>query len=634
MVGVNTEKPLRLSRHEPTLEGESMKLSARLQEPPANTRTLTWLTLAMPLLFACGQNASVPVNPDPYARGVSYPWAYTATEGQLSAQSLTPDINTLSFEPLLAAKNAWGPIELDHSNGEQAAGDGKTLTLDGKTYARGFGVHVRSEMRFSLKGKNGAVCKRFVSDIGVDDEVGNRGSVVFQVYLDGVKAYDSGKMTGASATKKIDLNIVGKQELRLVVTDAGNGLSYDHADWASPQVDCRAVIAAKSGTLDPSFGTGGIVSPVDEYSNDSSGDAALEPDGSIVYLAENIYEPVYKRLRPDGTTQRVPGEAGFPFEFIIRQPDGKFVVGGATREPFAQPFPTIYGLGFTIARLNNDLSPDTSFGEGGKVDSGIPNLCPVAPDCRTFPDYPSIYPDNIEMGAFLQKKDGKFLMSGTVIHYNLNNGYLGAETYLKRFTAAGLNDNSFGINGAVFIESFYDPQILAKPDGKIVVAFYLPDDVENSASGNKLIIRQLNADGSLDKNFGTGGQLDKGRSSLAGAVIAPDGNLLLSIVASGGPQFERISPTGKTIQTVHLASNDGFEQLTFQADGRLLATTYNVESYQGFLIRFKSDLSLDTTFGVGGKTALAFTPDQILLQSDGKIIVTAEYPFAAARYFP
>jgi hypothetical protein len=70
----------------------------------------------------------------------------------------------------------------------------------------------------------------------VDDEVGSRGSVVFQVYADGSKLYDSGVMTGAGATKSLKVSVAGKKELKLVVTDAANGLSYDHADWAAPML--------------------------------------------------------------------------------------------------------------------------------------------------------------------------------------------------------------------------------------------------------------------------------------------------------------------------------------------------------------------------------------------------------------
>lgn len=201
------------------------------------------------LLFACTQAPS----PDPsagYPDGVDFPWSYTAPAGKITTLSLTPGENTLYFEPILAATNGYGPIEIDHSNGERQPGDGKTITLNGKTYARGFGTHAYSELRYSLKGTDGAQCSRFTVDVGVDDEVGNRGSVVFQVFLDNSKVYDSGTMTGASATKTVDLNIVGKGELRLVVTDAGDGKYYDHADWANPRIYCATQQPQVRMTLD------------------------------------------------------------------------------------------------------------------------------------------------------------------------------------------------------------------------------------------------------------------------------------------------------------------------------------------------------------------------------------------------
>jgi NPCBM/NEW2 domain len=129
--------------------------------------------------------------------------------------------------------NGWGPVERDRSNGEQAQGDGHTITLNGQTFAKGLGGHGASDVRYGIGG-----CTRFQSSVGVDDEIGNYGSVVFQAYLDGVKAYDSGLMTGASATKDIDLDTTGKIELRLVVTNGGDNIDSDHADWASARVTC------------------------------------------------------------------------------------------------------------------------------------------------------------------------------------------------------------------------------------------------------------------------------------------------------------------------------------------------------------------------------------------------------------
>lgn len=201
-------------------------------------------SLSLPLLlFACNQNSPSTSS----ATGEA-----ASREDQVSDQvqplTLENGTNTLQYEPVLSAKNGYGPIEKNRSNGEQAAGDGKTITLNGKTYALGYGTHANSEVKFSLKGPNGVYCTRFTADIGIDDEVGPRGSAVFQVYLDGALAYDSGTMTGASTTKTVDLNVTGKSELRLVATGGTDGISHDHADWADPRVSCGTTPPAPPST--------------------------------------------------------------------------------------------------------------------------------------------------------------------------------------------------------------------------------------------------------------------------------------------------------------------------------------------------------------------------------------------------
>ena len=88
--------------------------------------------------------------------------------------------------------NGYGPIEKDKSNGQALEGDGATLTLNGATFAKGVGAHANSDVRYALNGG----CERFLASVGVDDEVATNGSVVFQVYADATKVYDSGLMTG------------------------------------------------------------------------------------------------------------------------------------------------------------------------------------------------------------------------------------------------------------------------------------------------------------------------------------------------------------------------------------------------------------------------------------------------------
>jgi hypothetical protein len=132
-----------------------------------------------------------------------------------------------------SATNGWGPVEKDRSNGEQAAGDGKPITLNGVVYSKGLGAHALSDITFNLP----AGCTSLQASIGVDDEVGANGSVIFRVYGDGALLDDSGVMTGSTATKTINENITGVTQLRLNI-DPNGVKGYDHADWANARVTC------------------------------------------------------------------------------------------------------------------------------------------------------------------------------------------------------------------------------------------------------------------------------------------------------------------------------------------------------------------------------------------------------------
>ncbi|PYE53475.1 NPCBM/NEW2 domain-containing protein, partial [Deinococcus yavapaiensis] len=226
--------------------------------PRRPARSLLRLSLPL-LLFSCSQAPAPSSRPskasDPYAAGTSYPWSdrldapigdpYTAGRAfpwtgpstaapGLGATQVRGGDNFLSDLTWTSATNAWGPVEKDRSNGEQALGDGRVLTIGTQTFAKGLGVHASSTLSYAL----GGVCQTFSAQVGVDDEVGDRGSVVFQVYGDGVKLYDSGVTRGADAVKAVSVNVTGRSELKLVVTNGGDSIDYDHADWASAKVSC------------------------------------------------------------------------------------------------------------------------------------------------------------------------------------------------------------------------------------------------------------------------------------------------------------------------------------------------------------------------------------------------------------
>lgn len=133
-----------------------------------------------------------------------------------------------------SATNGWGPWELDRSNGDRRAGDGRTISVGGQKYEYGLGVHSTSDIRYDLNG----YCQGVSGTVGVDDEVGNRGSVRFWIRVDGRTVFKTGVMTGSDGPRDFFVGTDGGQDLQLLVTDAGDGKAYDHADWADLSLVC------------------------------------------------------------------------------------------------------------------------------------------------------------------------------------------------------------------------------------------------------------------------------------------------------------------------------------------------------------------------------------------------------------
>jgi alpha-galactosidase len=140
----------------------------------------------------------------------------------------------LSDLPWLTATNGWGPAERDTSNGESAAGDGRPITLGGAVYAKGLGVHAESAVEFYT----GRACTSVTADVGVDDEKGDRGTVAFEVWADDARVASSGVLTNTAPARPLTADVTGAQVVRLVVTDGGDGVDSDHADWADARLSC------------------------------------------------------------------------------------------------------------------------------------------------------------------------------------------------------------------------------------------------------------------------------------------------------------------------------------------------------------------------------------------------------------
>ena len=73
-------------------------------------------------------------------------------------------------------------------------------------------------------------------------------------------------MTGSTATKQINLDLTGKSQLELVVTNGGDNLDYDHADWAGARITCGGtggnqppVVTISSPTAATTFAVGDLI---------------------------------------------------------------------------------------------------------------------------------------------------------------------------------------------------------------------------------------------------------------------------------------------------------------------------------------------------------------------------------------
>jgi len=135
----------------------------------------------------------------------------------------------------LDATNGWGPVERDTSNGEQGAGDGNPITIDGVVYEKGLGAHAPSEIEYYL----GGACSRVSADVGLDDEEESLGTVTFEIWADDRKVADSGPMTNAMPARQLEADLAEASFLRLIVTDGGDNINNDHADWADAQLECE-----------------------------------------------------------------------------------------------------------------------------------------------------------------------------------------------------------------------------------------------------------------------------------------------------------------------------------------------------------------------------------------------------------
>ena len=343
-------------------------------------------------------------------------------------------------------------------------------------------------------------------------------------------------------------------------------------------------MALANGSLDTSFGFGGKVTTAIGTSNDYVHSIAIQSDGKIIAAGSFWNEGRYD---------------------------------------------------FALSRYNPNGSLDTSFGIGGKVTTAIGS---------TYNHAHSI----------AIQSNGKIVATG----YSYDEGTL--DFALARYNVDGSLDTSFGIGGKVITvigsASDYALSVAIQGDGKIVAVGHS----YNEGRSDFALVR-YNVDGSLDTSFGIGGKVTTAMESSAGLdsiAVQGDGKIVAAGYSGNGSNadfalvrynsdgsLDTTFGIGGIVTTAIGSSIDLAYSIAIQSNGKIVAvgSSYN-ESYNDFaLVRYNSDGSLDTTFGIGGKVTTAIGSAHsyaysIAIQGNGKIVATgisengSDADFALARY--
>lgn len=94
-------------------------------------------------------------------------------------------------------------------------------------YKTGVGTHAPARDVYHINRK----FRRLTTDFGVDTNGGPQATVIFEVWGDGKRLFQSDVVKRFEYPRHAEVDISGVNMLELVVTDAGDGKTDDHADW-------------------------------------------------------------------------------------------------------------------------------------------------------------------------------------------------------------------------------------------------------------------------------------------------------------------------------------------------------------------------------------------------------------------
>ena len=381
-----------------------------------------------------------------------------------------------------------------------------------------------------------------------------------------------------------------------------------------------------NGAVDTTFGNNGLVTPPSSFDATSyiyTRFSALvaRPDGRLIpvgardggfavttYLADGTPDASFA-VAPTEAVQLDTGSS-VAFQAIAPHADGRIVAAGTGFDGRRY---------ICLATFTADGAPDASFDVDGRVIS------------RALGTRGSVQ-------AIIPLVDGKVVVAGSSL--KTNNVLEGEALALARFDASGALDPTFGTSGITKISAATGSASLSaaarQPDGRIVVT--------GTGYGGMAYLARVTADGMPDATFGTNGLVTSSMSASFNAVtILGDGKILVAGSTAGSNRdllLVRFTAAGAIDATF---GNGGMVQADLGAlsgdygiaiavldNGRILVggvSNAATGEWPGLAVaRFLSDGSLDTTFGVLGKSYVApgvggdFRVSMAVL-SDGRILL-------------
>jgi len=401
---------------------------------------------------------------------------------------------------------------------------------------------------------------------------------------------------------------------KIVVAGAS---SYDNSDFLIARYN-------NDGSLDPSFGNGGVVSSDIGSSDDAAFALSIQQDGKLLVGGRSTRNGssqfAITRFEVNGQTDLSFGNNGivitdFGSPSVINamalQSDGKIVAAGNV-------FDGVNG-DFAVARYNMNGSPDLSFNLTGRKLVDLGNT------------------DNAK--SIIIQTDNKIVLGGYSVTPDYENNFS-----IVRLLTDGSIDNSFNGNGIVSID-FQNTQdfletLLLQPDGNILLGGYtLTDGVQDFA------IARITNTGELDISFGNGGKqitdLSNSQDFINTLALQSNGEIIavgyswinfnydFSLVRYdvSGNTDPLFGTEGKVI-AFYPKSSFAFENLFRQNDGKLVVygSTFTDVGVQTLLFRYNANGSPDSSYGQDGVVVLN---NNIFaaMQTDGKI-VAASYLFS------